>query len=224
MRVAFSVFHYSCPMPGDVFGHGGILKRLGVVLLLTVVALAQNSTRNDGSPDAKSASSPGAQGTDLASQVPSPRAEDVKSLDNILLAIYDVISGPAGDRDWKRFRSLFVPQARFTQTMKAPDGSVAVNLLGVDDFVMMAEDVFKKDPFYENAIVNRAQSFGNVTQVFSSYESLRAPGAKPFERGINSIQLINDGKRWWVLSILWDEERPDNPLPPEFAGEAAKNK
>lgn len=209
---------------GQILILGGILKRMGVVLLLTVVALAQNSTQNNGSSDAKPASSSGAQGTDLASQVPSPRAEDVKSLDSILLAIYDVISGPAGNRDWKRFRSLFVPQARFTQTMKAPDGSVVVNLLGIDDFVMMAGDVFKKDPFYENAIVNRAQSFGNVTQVFSSYESRRAPGAKPFERGINSIQLINDGKRWWVLSILWDEERPDNPLPPEFAGEAAKNK
>src|SRR5580692_2590694 len=209
---------------GKFLGHGGILKRLGVVLLLAVVALAQNSTQNNGSSDAKPASSSGAQGTDLASQVPSPRAEDVKSLDNTLLAIYDVISGPAGDRDWKRFRSLFVPQARFTQTMKMPDGSVVVNLLGVDDFVTMAGEVFKKDPFYENAIVNRAQSFGDVAQVFSSYESRRSRGAKPFERGINSIQLINDGKRWWVLSILWDEERPDNPLPPEFAGEPPKNK
>jgi hypothetical protein len=203
---------------------GGILKRLGVVLLLAVVALAQNSTQNGGSPDAKPASSAGAQGADLASQVPSPRAEDVKSLDSIVRAIYDVISGPAGDRDWKRFRSLFVPQARFTKTAKAPDGSVAVNLLGVDDFVTIAGDVLQKDPFYENAIVNRAQSYGNMAQVFSSYESRRAPGAKPFERGINSIQLINDGKRWWVLSILWDEERLDNPLPAEFAGEAAKNK
>lgn len=200
------------------------MKRLGVVLLLAVVALAQNSKQHAGSPDAKPASSPGAQGADLASQVPSPRVEDVRSLDSILLAIYDVISGPAGGRDWKRFRSLFVPQARFTQTMKAPDGSVVVNLLGVDDFVTVAGDAFRKDPFYENAIVNRAQSFGNVTQVFSSYESRRAPGAKPFERGINSIQLIDDGKRWWVLSILWDEERLDNPLPPEFAGAAAKNK
>ena len=209
---------------GKFLGQGGILKRLGMVLLLTVVALAQNSTQHGGSPDAKPASSPGPQSTDLASQVPSPRAEDVKSLDSILLAIYDVISGPAGDRDWKRFRSLFVPQARFTQTMKAPDGSVVVNLFGLDDFVTIAGEVFKKDPFYENAIMNRAQSYGNVTQVFSSYESRRAPGAKPFERGINSIQLINDGKRWWVLSILWDEERPDNPLPPEFAGEAAKNR
>jgi hypothetical protein len=208
----------------EILRPGGILKRLGVVLLLAVVALAQNSTQNTGSPDAKSAGSSDAPGADLASQVPSPRAEDVKSLDNILLAIYDVISGPAGDRDWKRFRALFVPQARFTKAAKAPDGSVAVNLLGVDDFVTIAGDLLKKDPFYENAIVNRAQSYGNMAQVFSSYESRRAPGAKPFERGINSIQVINDGKRWWVLSILWDEERPDNPLPPEFAGEAAKNK
>ena len=86
----------------------------------------------------------------------------------------------------------------------------------------MAGDVFKKEPFYENAIVNRAQTFGNVAHVFSSYESRHAPGEKPFQCGINSIQLINDGKRWWVLSILWDEERPDNPLPPEFANDSAK--
>src|ERR1700733_7030080 len=126
---------------GKFLGQGGILNKLGVVLLFTVVALAQNSKQNDGSADAKPASSSGAQSTGLAAQVPSPRAEDVKSLDSILLAIYDVISGPAGDRDWKRFRSLFVPQARFTQTMKTPDGSVVVNLLGIDDFVMMAGGV-----------------------------------------------------------------------------------
>jgi hypothetical protein len=59
---------------------------------------------------------------------------------------------------------------------------------------------------------------GNVTQVFSSYESRHSPSDKPFDRGINSIQLLNDGKRWWVLSILWDSERADNPLPANFAG------
>jgi hypothetical protein len=93
-----------------------------------------------------------------------------------------------------------------------------VNVLSVDDFVSVASDLFKKEPFYENAIVNRAQTYGNVAQVFSIYQSRRAPGEKPFERGTNSIQLLNDGKRWWALSILWDEERPDNPLPREFAG------
>jgi hypothetical protein len=83
--------------------------------------------------------------------------------------------------------------------------------------------VFRKEPFYESAIANRVQTFGNIAQVFSAYESRHAPGEKPFQRGINSIQMLNDGKRWWVLSILWDEERPDNPLPKEFA-KAAKNK
>jgi len=195
------------------------LKNLAIVLLLAVAFVAQNSTQADSASGAKVQQvSANAQAIpDLASQVPAPKAEDVKSMAGLLRGIYDVISVPAGDRDWNRLRSLFVPQARFTQTTKAPDGSVVVNLLGVDDFVAMAGDVFKKEPFYENAIVNRAQTYGNVTQVFSSYESRHAPGEKPFERGINSIQLINDGKRWWVLSILWDEERPDNPLPPEFA-------
>jgi hypothetical protein len=194
------------------------LKHLAIVLLLAGVAVAQSSTTADSSSGAKAQTSsipPGVH--DLASQVPSPKPEDVKSMDGILRAIYDVISGPAGDRDWNRFRSLFVPQARFTQTRKTADGGVIVNLLSVDDFVTVASDLFKKEPFYENAMVNRAQTYGNVAQVFSSYESRRAPAEKPFDRGINSIQLLNDGKRWWVLSILWDEERPDNPLPREFA-------
>jgi hypothetical protein len=199
------------------------LKHLAIVLLLAGVAVAQSSATADSSSGAKAQTSipPGVH--DLASQVPSPQAEDVKSMDGMLRAIYDVISGPAGDRDWNRFRSLFVPQARFTQTKKTADGGVIVNLLSVDDFVMVAGDVFKKEPFYENAMVNRAQTYGNVAQVFSSYESRRAPTEKPFERGINSIQLLNDGKRWWVLSILWDEERPDNPLPREFARSGPKH-
>ncbi len=204
------------------------MKHLAIVLLLAVAVVvqssAQNSTQANPASGAKGqavASAPAA--PDLASQVPAPRTDDVKSMDALLHAIYDVISGPAGDRDWNRFRSLFVPQARFTQTMKAPDGNVVVNLLSVDDFVTMAGDIFKKEPFYENAIVNRTQTFGNVTQVFSSYESRHVPRAKPFQRGINSIQMFNDGKRWWVLSILWDEERPDNPLPAEFAKAAAKS-
>ena len=154
---------------------------------------------------------------DLAGKVPAAKAEDVKSMDAILAAIYDVISGPAGGRNWDRFRSLFLPQARFTQVATGPDGSKMVLTWNVDEFVRDAGQVFAKDPFYEKAIVNRPESFGNVTQVFSSYASRRSPTAKPFERGINSIQLLNDGKRWWVLSILWDSERAGNPLPAKFA-------
>jgi hypothetical protein len=143
-------------------------------------------------------------------------------MDAILRAIYDVISGPAGDRDWNRFRSLFLPQARFTQIGKAPDGAPFVVSLGVDDFVGAAGEVFAKEGFYENALVNQPETFGHLTQVFSSYESRHAAAEKPFERGINSIQLLDDGKRWWVISIAWDSERPDNPLPAKFAGKPSK--
>lgn len=154
---------------------------------------------------------------DPFANVPPARPDDVKSVDSILLALYDVISGPAGDRDWNRFRSLFIPTARLTSSAKGPDGVLRVYPNSVEDYVRIGGNYFSKNAFYEKPIVNRVQTFGNVAQVFSSYESRHAPADAPFARGINSLQLLNDGKRWWVINILWDEERPDNPLPKEFA-------
>jgi hypothetical protein len=150
----------------------------------------------------------------LGSRVPAPRPDDVKSIDAILHAIYDVISGPAGDRDWNRFRSLIIPEARLTSTVTPRDPNAPpVRLLSVDDFIRIAGAHFKTSPFYEAAIVNRVETFGHISQVLGSYGSRHAPEEKPYTRGINSIQLFNDGTRWWVVSILWDEESPTNPLP-----------
>jgi hypothetical protein len=132
-------------------------------------------------------------------------------------AAYDSISGPAGPRDWNRFRSLFLPQARFTQVGKNPDGSTFIISWSVEEFVRDAGAAFAKEPFYENSIVNQSESYGGMTQVLSSYESHRAIGDKPFQRGVNSFQLLNVGKRWWIVSIFWDSERPDNPLPAKLA-------
>jgi hypothetical protein len=184
--------------------------------LVSASALAQKTGPSQTAPGQKielPADIPMFSPADLAAKVPAAKPEDVKSQEGILRGIYDVISGPAGDRDWKRFRSMFLPQARFTEVGKAPDGSTFVISWSVDEFVRDGGQVFAKDAFYENAIVNQAQTFGNMTQVFSSYESRRSPAGKPFERGINSIQLLNDGSRWWVVSIFWDSERADNPLP-----------
>jgi hypothetical protein len=156
--------------------------------------------------------------SDISSRVPPAKPADVESLDSILAAVYNVISGPAGDRDWNRFRSLFVPEARLTSAQKNKDGSIFLE--DVEGYVQGAGVYFKTHGFYENAIVNRVQKFGNIAQVFSSYESRNAPNEKPFARGVNSIQLFNDGTRWWVISILWDEETPANPLPPDLAAPA----
>jgi hypothetical protein len=97
---------------------------------------------------------------ELAAKVPAAKPEDVKSMDAILAAIYDVISGPAGGRDWNRFRSLFLPQARYTQVSTGPDGSKVILTWNVDEFVRDAGEIFSKEPFYEKAIVNRPESFG----------------------------------------------------------------
>lgn len=153
----------------------------------------------------------------LAASVRTPRAEDVKSIDSTLAALYGVISGPAGERDWDRFRSLFLPQGRLTSATKNPDGSFRIRPMSVEDYAKGAGSYFAQHAFYESSIVNRIETFGNVSQVFSSYESRRAPAEAPFARGVNSIQLLYDGSRWWIVSILWDQERDDNPLPKEFA-------
>ncbi len=146
---------------------------MSLALILGVVAVAQkaNSTQAVELPPQTPIYSP----AELSAKVPPAKVDDVKSMHAILHAMYDVISGPAGDRDWKRFRSIFLPQARFTQVGKGPDGATFIISWNVDEFVRDAGEVFSKQPFFENAIVNDAQSYGNTTQVFSSYESRHAP-------------------------------------------------
>jgi hypothetical protein len=156
-------------------------------------------------------------GTDPFAGAPAAKPEDVDSIDHVLVALYAVISGPAGERDWNRFRSLFLPGAHLTSTGKSADGSIRVHPNTVDDYVNRGGAYFLKNGFFESSIHSRIETFGNIAQVFSSYESRHSAGEAPFARGINSLQLLNDGKRWWIVGILWDEERPDNPLPKDFA-------
>ncbi|HXY77344.1 MAG TPA: hypothetical protein VEH47_00905 [Candidatus Acidoferrales bacterium] len=194
------------------------MRKLGGLLIVAVVLVAAAAAQKS-EPVAPQMppTTPIFSAADLAAKVPAPKPDDVKSLDAIMRAAYDVISGPAGDRDWNRLRSLCLPQARFTEVGKDPDGATFVISWGVEDFIRDAKEVFSKEPFYENAIVNQPESYGGMTQVLSSYESRHSPSEKSFQRGVNSFQLLNDGKRWWIVSIFWDSERPDNPLPEKLA-------
>ena len=143
---------------------------------------------------------------------------DVGSIDAIMKATYDVISGPAGGRrNWDRMRSLFVPGARLGPVVRLADGRIRPQFGTLDDWIAGAEIGFARTGFYEREISRRTESYGRIAHVFSTYESLSAPGdATPFARGINSFQLMYDGRRWWVVSIYWDQERPDNPIPPKY--------
>jgi hypothetical protein len=148
--------------------------------------------------------------------LPAANPKDVESIDAVMAALFDVISGPAGDRDWNRFRSLFLPEARMGAVRKKPDGTFVASSFTPDGYVERAGKYFKEHAFFESELSRKTEQFGQEAHVFSTYESRNAPGEKPFARGINSLQLFNDGKRWFVVSIFWDEERPENQLPPKY--------
>ena len=146
---------------------------------------------------------------------------DVASIDAIIAAAYDVISGPAGKRrDWDRERSLFIPGARLIPTATVVgknDVDLAPLVLDVDGYIARVEPLFEKNGFYEKEIARKTEQFGQIAQVWSTYESRRDPSdPEPFMRGINSIQLFNDGNRWWIVSIFWQHESPEHPLPNKY--------
>ena len=148
----------------------------------------------------------------------SANAADVASVDSIIAAVYEVISGPAGKkRDWDRMRSLFVPGARLIPTGPRQSGGYGSTVLTVDEFIQRSDPFLEKEGFFEKEVARTSDIFGQISHAFSTYESRHSPGdAKPFQRGINSIQLMNDGKRWWIVTIFWQGEDEKNPLPEKY--------
>ncbi len=153
-----------------------------------------------------------------APEIPSANPADVNSLDSIIAAVYDVISGPAGmKRDWNRMRSLFIPGARLIPTGPRQPGGYGSRVLSVEDYISRAEPLFAKEGFYETESARTKEQFGQIAHAFSTYESRHVrEDSKPFQRGINSIQLMNDGKRWWIVTIFWQGEDEKNPIPERY--------
>jgi hypothetical protein len=137
---------------------------------------------------------------------------DVSSIDSIMAAVYDVISGPAGQaRDWNRMRSLFTDLARLM-----PKGSNGLRIGSVDDYIATSGPLLERDGFFEREVARRTEQYGDIAHVFSTYEARRTSDGPVFMRGINSFQLVRHGGRWWVVSIMWQAETPQNPVPPDY--------
>ncbi len=143
---------------------------------------------------------------------------DVTDIDSIIKQMYTTISGPAGaERDWDRMRSFYYPGAHLVRTGTDDDGVPCALVMDVEAYIENVTPIFKKMDFYEVEIARRTESFGNIAHVFSSYEARSAPrDTEPIKCGINSIQLYNDGSRWWIINMLWDNEREGNPLPEKY--------
>ena len=189
-----------------------ILSAVSITLLLTCFAAPRagaNESQSSAAPQAPRVSE---------TMTPAANPADVGSINAIVHAAYDTISGPAGQqRDWNRFRSLFVPGARLIPVASNSAGEFHAAVHSVDDYVARGEAYLQKNGFFEREVARRTERFAGIAQVFSTYESRHAAAdAKPFERGINSFQLMNDGRRWWIVTIFWQGETPESPIPQEF--------
>jgi hypothetical protein len=175
---------------------------LFTVLFTSVTVRAQNATS-----------------TPTPAPAPAAKPADVATIESTIAALYEVISGPPGKRDWDRFRSLFIPGARLIPTGRSPSGEVASRVLTPEEYVQRSAPRVETNGFFEREISHRTEVFGNIAHVFSTYESRHnKDDAKPFQRGINSMQLMNDGKRWWIVTIFWQGEDEKNPLPEKYLG------
>nr|WP_294907224.1 hypothetical protein [uncultured Lacibacter sp.] len=144
--------------------------------------------------------------------------EDVISIDAIIAALYNVISGPAGEaRNWNRMRSLFLPEGKLVATAVRPNGEVVKRVLTVEEYITGNGPVLEKNGFFEKEIHRKQEVYGHIAHCFSTYEARKTmTDAEPFMRGINSIQLYNDGKRWWILTVFWQTENKDLLIPKEY--------
>jgi hypothetical protein len=147
----------------------------------------------------------------------APRSEDVADIDGMMKAFYEVISGPGGQpRQWSRDRTLYIPDIHFVAMATNKNGQPVAADMSHQEFVDRTNSSMVREGFFETEIHRVTERFGNIVHVFSTYESRQKPDGPVTARGINSVELFWDGKRWWIASAIWDDERPDNSIPAKF--------
>jgi hypothetical protein len=157
-------------------------------------------------PETPAASAPGA-----------ARDADCRTIDGIVAALYESVSGPADrPRDWARMRTLYAPHARLVPMWRDHTGALRREVLDLDGYRASREPIFAARDFHEREIARRVERYGCLAHAFSTYEAFDDPAAPPVLRGINSIQLAWDDGRWWVLSVAWLREGPLDPIPARY--------
>lgn len=150
------------------------------------------------------------------------RPEDVKSIDAVVKALYEVISGPAGERDWERFESLFKLNAQMASLSPAKSGPVVYKQMSPQEYKEKNAPYFSQNGFWEEELGRQENRFGELATIISAYQFRLEEDAAPAQRGVNSLQLVYDQGRWWIASLIWNTEREDNKLPDSLLPQAQK--
>jgi hypothetical protein len=140
--------------------------------------------------------------------------QEFATIDQLMTALYSSISGPPGGQDFELSRRLYHPDVRLVRTRLDEAGRPVAFSFSADEYETNARALLADMPFYEVETERRVVRFGNVAQVFSAYEARTAPeGGELIKRGMNCAHLFNDGKRWWLMHLIWDDEREGVAVP-----------
>lgn len=142
----------------------------------------------------------------------------VQTIDSTIETLYAVISGEAGEkRDWELFSYLFIADAQLIPSYADSLGKIGYRSMTPTSYAETSGLWLEKNGFFEKEIYRVTETYGSLTHIFSSYESYYSEAdEEPFTRGINSIQLMNDGKRWWIVNIYWLGETDNNKIPQKY--------
>ena len=150
---------------------------------------------------------------DEARETPLANPADVASIEALIKATYEVISGPAGQRNWNRFYSLFLPDAQMGSMAPAAEGQSVFRAITPQGYQKSSGPFFMKNGFYEEELKKNVRQFGNIASVESSYQFRFSPQGKIEQRGVNYFTLVKSNGRWWISSLIWQNEDPNLPLP-----------
>ncbi len=156
--------------------------------------------------------------TAFSQDLDTKHAKKVSSIDHIITHLYAVISGEKGEaRDWELMEYLFHPDAKLIPSGKNKEGVYKARYMTTQDYIQGSGKWLVENGFFEKELHRETEQFGNIAHVFSTYESYYSEqDEKPFMRGINSIQLLHDGTRWWIINIYWTNESSENPIPSNY--------
>ncbi|MFZ1808824.1 MAG: hypothetical protein WAU36_16455 [Cyclobacteriaceae bacterium] len=142
--------------------------------------------------------------------------KDVETKEAIITALYDVISGnPEDDRNWTRFKNLFLPESRLIPTGKNKQGEFTLRAISPEEYIQMFTKNIKSG-FFEKELHHEVEEYGTIAHIFSTYETRETINGPVTNRGINSIQLYNDGNRYFVVTIFWCAESMGFTLPSKY--------
>lgn len=141
---------------------------------------------------------------------------DVASADALVKALYEVISGPAGERDWNRFHSLFYPGSTMGAIVHTPDGQEIYHRISPKEYQQSNAPLFRQTAFFEEELGRKISGQGNIIAVQSAYQFRLSAAGPVAQRGVNYFTLIKLNGRWYVSNLIWQDESPENPIPAEL--------